>query len=57
MRNIQQIVVSRLIFIISLLLSIYTAKMKNFFLLSEIPNEKKGNPDGFSIGYAIVMYV
>lgn len=32
--------------------------MKNFFFLSEIPNEKKlGNPDGFSIGYAIVTYV
>lgn len=58
MRNIQQIVVSKLIFITSLLLSIYTAKVKNFFFLSEIPNEKKmGNPDGFSIGYAIVTYV
>lgn len=56
--NIQQIVVSKLIFITSLLLSIYTAKVKNFFFLSEIPNEKKmGNPDGFSIGYAIVTYV
>ena len=58
MRNIQQIVVSKLIFITSLLLSIYTAKVKNFFFLSEIPNEKKmGNPDEFSIGYAIVIYV